>query len=102
MDADVERIRREMDARIEKLVSAEGVGYVIFIKPNDAESDCLVNFMRDNSLKVEIHDISTETGFVAMDRYSLMDCDVPCVCSPEDYSTIYEGCPERVRSLEGR
>ena len=101
MDAETERIKREMDARIEKLVSAEGVGYAIFIKPNDAESDCLVNFVRDNRLKVDIHDISTETGFAAMDRYSLMDCDVPCVCSAEDDSILYEGCPERIESLEG-
>jgi len=102
MDADVDRIGREMDARIEKLVSAEGVGYVIFIKPNDAESDCLINFVRANRLKVEIHDISTPTGFASMDRYSLLECDVPCVCSAEDYHTIYEGCPERIGSLEGR
>lgn len=102
MDADVDRIGREMDARIEKLVSAEGVGYVIFIKPNDAESDCLVNFVRANNLKVDIRDISTPTGFTEMDRYSLLECDVPCVCSPEDDSTLYEGCPERVGSLEGR
>jgi len=102
MDAETERIKREMDARIEKLVSAEGVGYVIFIKPNDAESDCLVNFVRDNRLKVDIHDISTPTGFASMDRYSLLECDVPCVCSAEDDSTIYEGCPKRIGSLEGR
>jgi hypothetical protein len=102
MDAETARIGREIDAQIEKLVSAEGVGYVIFIKPNDAESDHLVNFVRGNNLKVEIHDISTETGFVAMDQYSLLECDVPCVCSAEDDSTIYEGCPKRVRSLEGR
>ena len=98
----MDRIGREMDAMIEKLVSAEGVGYVIFIKPNDAESDCLINFVRANRLKVEIHDISTPTGFASMDRYSLLECDVPCVCSAEDDSTLYEGCPERIGSLEGR
>jgi len=73
--------------------------YAIFVKPNDATSDCLIRFIKRNNIIAKIFDISTELGFVEMDRYSLLECDVPCTCSTSSYRVLHEGCPNSFAQL---
>jgi len=73
--------------------------YAVFIKPNDADSDCVIKFIEQSGIIATIFDIGTDIGFVAMDQYSLLECDVPCICSTEDYRTLYEGCPGSITEL---
>lgn len=89
---------RRIKAQIKEAIEDEAP-YAAFIKPNDADSDCVIQFIKQNGIIAAIVDISTSTGFVEMDRYSLLECDVPCICSTENYRTLYEGCPSRVDQL---
>lgn len=90
----VDQIRTRID---ESIMSA--APYAVFIKPNDADSDCLIKFVKQSGIIATIFDTSTSVGFLEMDTYSLLECDVPCICSTEDHRTLYEGCPDSVDQL---
>lgn len=91
MDSD--QIRAEINRKIKLGLPPREVDYAVFIKPDDPESDCLMKFVKDNNISVEVFDTGKVSGALAMDDYSLLECDVPCICSPEDYRTLYDGCP---------
>jgi hypothetical protein len=98
-------IRAEIEKKIKRQFPLEFPpdvrrDYGVFIKPDDPESDCLMAFVRDNDLPVVIFDTGTESGSLAMDEYSLLECDVPCVCSTKDYRIVYDGCPGTMADLK--
>lgn len=92
-------IRSEIDRKIKRRSPPHEVDYAVFIKPDDPESNCLMKFVRDNNLSVEVFDVSTSVGFLAMDEYSLLECDVPCICSTKDHRLVYDGCPMTIADL---
>ena len=98
MDSD--QIRAQIDKKIKLGSPPREIEYTVFIKPDDPESDCLMKFVRDNNLSVEVFDTGKVSGTLAMDDYSLLECDVPCICSPEDYRTVYSGCPGSIIFLK--
>lgn len=99
MDSD--QIRAEIDAKIKLGSPSREVGYAVFIKPDDPESDCLMKFVEDNDISARIVDISTDEGFyIAIMECGLMECDVPCIYSIKEDRVVYYGCPEYVEELE--
>jgi len=88
----------QIRAKIEETIMS-AARYAVFVKPNDAESECVIKFVERSGIIATIFDVSTSVGFVEMDTYSLLECDVPCICSTEDYRTLYEGCPDSVDQL---
>jgi len=90
----VDQIRTKIEETIRSAAR-----YAVFVKPNDAESECVIKFVERSGIIATIFDVSTTVGFVEMDTYSLLECDVPCICSTEDYRTLYEGCPDSVDQL---
>lgn len=89
---------RRIKAQIKEAIEAD-TPYAVFVKPNDADSDCVIKFVEQSGMLATIFDTSTTVGFLEMDVYSLMECDVPCICSTEDYRTLYEGCPDSMDQL---
>ncbi len=90
----VSRVRKQIDERIK-----QDAHYAVFIKPDDAESDCLINFIKRNGINAVIIDIGTPAGFQYTFDYNILECDVPCICSTETYEELYEGCPKSIEEL---
>jgi len=88
------RIREQIDERIK-----QDAPYAIFIKPDDAESDRLREFIERNSINAVIIDIGTPSGFQQTYVYNILECDVPCICSTDTYEELYEGCPKSVAEM---
>jgi len=88
------RIRKQIDERIK-----QDALYTVFIKPDDAESDCLIKFIESNGINAVIFDIGTPVGFQQTYEYNILECDVPCICSTATYEELYEGCPKSVGEL---
>lgn len=88
------RIRKQIDDQIK-----QNALYAVFIKPDDAESDCLKEFIEQNGINAVIIDIGTPAGFQETYEYNILECDVPCICSTDTHEELYEGCPKSVEEM---
>jgi len=94
-------VHRIVSDRVDRAVTTHCAKFLVFIKQNDAVSDCLVNFVRDEGLDVDIINTDEMTVLELSDDYYLSPVDVPCICLAKTCEILYRGCPTNTEWLGG-
>jgi len=87
-------IKAEIEIRAWRYTLADGAKYLLLVKRNDPDSDCLVKFAKDANLSIKIVDVTDSDSFELLDDFFIQLIDVPCIYDPKEGYAIYTGCPE--------
>jgi hypothetical protein len=97
-------IKAEIEIRAWRYTLADGAKYLLLIKRNDPNSDCLVKFAKDINLSAKTVDVTDNDSSELLDDFLIQPMDVPCIYDPKEGYAIYTGCPEHGEriTLDGR
>jgi hypothetical protein len=119
MDADVERIGREIDdSAIREIVAkkplhelviysdthvgipCEGAEYAVIGRAGDPVTKCTISFMKANDLTFIFIDIDSDRGRDLIDLAGFSDMDIPYIYSAKGAEVVHtRTCPKTTREL---
>jgi len=119
MDADVERIKREIDDSAVREITAKnppremvlysdthvgipckGADYAVIGSNRDTVTGCTTRFMKDNGLTFAFIDIDSEQGRDLVDLAGFSDNDIPYIYAAKEAEIVHtRTCPKTMREL---
>lgn len=91
---DPDQLEAEVSEKISRLMLADGAKYLLFIRKDDAISDCLIKFAKDNNLSAKIVDVTGKSSLYLSDEFLIQSIDLPCIYDPSEGCVVYTGCPK--------